>query len=370
MRESKEKTVLRVLQVVTHMNRGGLESMLMNYYRHIDREVIQFDFLTHRPYDGDFGEEILRMGGKIYHLPALNPFSVSYKKALDQFFSEHSYDIVHSHLDCMSAYPLYAAKKAGVKVRIAHAHNTSQDKNLKYILKMSAKKKIPKEATDLFACGKEAGEWMFDGNPFQIMNNAIDANAYRYNPKIRKHIREQYQLGDAFVLGHVGRFNPQKNHAFLINVFAEVVKQNSNVRLVLVGGGIGEDELRRRVEELGIEKHVIFAGVCSNVNELLQAMDVFVFPSLYEGFPVTMVEAQAAGLPCVMSDNVPQESKLTDLVTSLSLETDKKQWAETVLDKKQIKRADYFEQIRAAGYDIKANAQWLTDFYQKALQRG
>lgn len=370
MNESKENGVLRVLQVVTHMNRGGLESMLMNYYRHIDRNMIQFDFLTHRPYDGDFGEEILQMGGKIYHLPILNPFSASYKKALDQFFSEHSYDIVHSHLDCMSAYPLHAAKEAGVKVRIAHAHNTSQDKNLKYMLKMSAKKKIPKEATDLFACGKEAGEWMFDGKPFQIMNNAIDANVYRYNTEIRERIREQYQLGDAFVLGHVGRFNPQKNHAFLINVFSEVVKKNSNVRLLLVGGGTGEDEVRRQVKGLELEKYVIFAGVCSNVNELLQTMDVFVFPSLYEGFPVTMVEAQAAGLPCVMSDHVPQESKLTDLVASLSLETDKTQWAETILNMQQIKRTDCFEQIRAAGYDIETNAQWLTDFYLKALQRG
>jgi hypothetical protein len=167
---------LRVLHVVTYMGRGGLETMIMNYYRRIDRNRIQFEFLVHRDFEADYDQEILSLGGNIYHVPTLNPLSPGYYAALDRFFEEHPYRIVHSHLDCLSAYPLRSAKKHGAMIRIAHGHNKKQDLNLKYIIKILSKPWMPIFATHLFACGREAGEWMFSGHPFTIMNNAIDVN--------------------------------------------------------------------------------------------------------------------------------------------------------------------------------------------------
>ena len=174
---------IRVLHIVSYMGRGGLETMIMNYYRHIDRTKVQFDFLVHRDFTADYDNEILALGGNIYHVPMLNPFSPSYFKALDSFFSEHHYDIVHSHLDCMSAYPLKIAEKHGVKTRIAHSHNSGQEHNLKYLVKEYAKRQIPRYATDLLACSKAAGKWMFPGHEFQVLKNAIDAGQFIFNPK-------------------------------------------------------------------------------------------------------------------------------------------------------------------------------------------
>lgn len=359
---------IRVLQVVTHMNRGGLETMLMNYYRKIDRSVIQFDFLTHRPYDGDYGEEIKNLGGKIYHLPVLNPFSRKYLDELEIFFKIHPYQIVHSHLDCMSAFPLSKAQEAGIKVLIAHAHNTNQDKNIKYLIKSFAKRKISNFATNLLACGQEAGKWMFGNYDFQIMHNAIEASSFKYDASVRYILRKKYGLNDQFVIGHVGRFNLQKNHSFLIDVFYELLKKEPHAKLLLVGGGDGENKIKEKVHQLGIDQNVIFAGVCSNVNELLQAMDVFVFPSIYEGLPVTLIEAQAAGLPCVVSQNVPEESSITDLVYRIGLEEEISKWVNQILCLKKKERKDYSETIQESGYDIETNAKWLTNFYLQLLE--
>ena len=218
--------MLRVLQVVTHMNRGGLETMLMNYYRNIDRTQVQFDFLTHRPYDGDYGEEIQQMGGTIYHLPVLNPFSFSYKKKLGDFFDNHpEYQIIHVHQDCLSSVILKIAKQHGIEVRIAHSHNASQDKDLKYPIKMFYRRYISKYATELMACSQSAGNWMFCGASFRILNNAICTVDYRYDYEKRQRIRKDLNLEkNELIVGHVGRFSPQKNHGFLIDPGAEADK--------------------------------------------------------------------------------------------------------------------------------------------------
>ena len=268
------------------MNRGGLETMLMNYYRHMDRNKVQFDFLTHRPYDGDYGEEIRQLGGKIYHLPVLNPLSPAYKRELTRFFKEHpEYRIVHVHQDCLSGVILKAAKECGVPVRIAHSHSSNQDKNLKYPIKLWYKRQIPRYATALFACGKDAGDWMFGGAPYGIVRNAIDAAAYAYTPEKRRQMRQRLGLGDQLVVGHVGRFNPPKNHPFLLEIFAALLKKEPNAFLLLVGGGDDLPKIQKKAQDLGISGHVRFLGVRSDVADLMQAMDVFVFPSLYEGLP-------------------------------------------------------------------------------------
>lgn len=353
---------IRMLHIVTYMGRGGLETMLMNYYRAIDRAKVQFDFLTHRDFRADYDDEIEALGGKIFRLPNLNPFSRSYLGALDRFFREHpEYRIVHSHLDCMSAIPLKAAKKHGVPVRIAHSHSSRQDRDLKYPLKLLFKRSIPGQATQLFACGKEAGKWMFGTDDFRVLNNAIDAERYRFDPVVRQEVRRELGIpADAPVVGHVGRFMAPKNHGFLLRIFAELP---DHARLLLVGDGELLAENERLAEELGVRDRVIFAGLRSDVDRMLQAMDVFVFPSLYEGLPLSVIEAQAAGLPCLISDKVPIECKKTDLVTQIPLDASPAEWAEAVLSAAEAPRGDTLAQIRETGFDIRANAEWLQNYY-------
>lgn len=360
--------MIRVLQIVTYMGRGGLETMIMNYYRNIDRNKVQFDFLVHRQEEADYDKEIVALGGKIYHMPMLNPFSKSYFNALDSFFKEHKYDIVHCHLDCMSAYPLKIAKKNGVRVRIAHSHNKSQDKNLKYPIKLYSKRLIPKYATHLLSCGKEAGDWMFNGKPYTILNNAIDAQSYRFDKQIREEMREQLGFNqEDFVIGHVGRFNPQKNHNFIIDVFNFVHKKNTAAKLVLVGTGDGQKAIKEKVESLALSDSVLFLGNRTDVNKILQAMDVFLFPSLYEGLPLSIIEAQAAGLPCVISDNVPPECIVTDLIETASLDDALAKWEIVITSQKSVKRKDTYELIKKSGFDVKSNVLVLEKMYYTDL---
>ena len=361
---------IRVLQVVTHMDRGGLESMLMNYYRHVDRNKVQFDFLEHRQERAAFDDEIEALGGKIYRLPRLVPWSKSYLTALNQFFDDHSeYKIVHVHQDCLSAIILKAAKNHGIPVRIAHSHSANQDKNLKYPVKLWYKRYIPKYATNLFACGREAGDWMFGGAPYQVLNNAIDAAAYTYNPEKRAKVRKQLVLTDELVVGHVGRFSQPKNHPFLLKIFAALLKKEPNAVLLLVGGGDDMPKIQAKAQELGIAERVRFLGVRSDVADLMQAMNVFVFPSLYEGLPVTMVEAQASGLPCLISDKVPLECILIkELVEAIPLSESPNIWAEKILAKRGTPRSDRRAEIAAHGFDITTEAVKLQEFYLEAVK--
>ena len=364
--------VIRVLHVVTYMGRGGLETMIMNYYRNIDRSRVQFDFLVHRDFEADYDKEIQELGGKIYRLPPLNPLSKEYLSKLDAFFNKHKeYKIVHSHLDCMSAIPLKYAKLHGVPVRIAHSHNSNQTKDLKYLLKLFYKTKISKYANNLFACSNDAGRWMFGENAdFTVLNNAIDTEKYLFNNNTAQKIRKELKIeSDSLVIGHVGRFENQKNHSFIIDIFAEILKKNSTSVLLLVGEGSLRKSIEEKVNSLGISNKVIFAGLRTDVNELLQAMDVFLFPSLYEGLPVSIVEAQASGLPCLISDKVPLECKKTDLVYQMNLSDSPDKWAEKVVELSKIKRENTYEEIKESGFDIKSNAQKLEELYLYSYRR-
>lgn len=362
---------IRILHVVTYMGRGGLETMIMNYYRHMDRSRVQFDFLVHRDFRADYDDEIESLGGQIHRLPRLIPWSGSYNAALNRFFAEHpGYKIVHVHQDCLSSVILRAAKKQGVPVRIAHSHSSSQDKNLKYLIKLFYKRQIPALATQLFACGRDAGDWMFGGAPYRIVNNAIDAGAYTYSPEKKCQMRQQLGIReDAFVVGHVGRFHTVKNHTFLLDVFAELKKKNREAVLLLVGEGDLRSAMEQKASALGVADSVIFTGMRSDVPELMQAMDCFVFPSLYEGIPLTMIEAQAAGLPCVISDAVPAECRKTDLVEQLGLHEGAALWADRILRHAGNPRPDTAERIAGAGYDINANARWLQDYYSEQWKK-
>ena len=357
--------MIKILHFVSTPARwSGVMGTIMNYYRHIDREKIQFDFLVHRDFEAAYDREIMGLGGKIYRLPRLNPISHYYRKQLDKFFREHrEYKIVHSHLDCMSAIPLKSAKRNGVPVRIAHSHSSSQTKDKKYYLKMFYKDKIRKYATELFACSEAAGQWMFNTDHFHILNNAIDTNQYVYAPLVRS--SERIIMGipeETLVIGHVGRFAPPKNHKYLIELFNQVRKKIPNTILLLVGDGELRTQMEKQVKELGIQGKVIFAGQRTDVSRLLQVMDVFVFPSIYEGLPVSLIEAQAAGLPCLISDKVPIECKKTDLVEQVPLD-DMNKWIELIIGAEKVMRRDTSEEIKKSGFDINSSAKKLEEFY-------
>lgn len=361
---------IKVLHVVTYMGRGGLETMLMNYYRNIDREKVQFDFLTHRDFEADYDQEIKALGGKIYHLPRLNPFSPTYLRQLDGFFKEHpEYKIVHSHLDCMAGIPLKYAEKNKVPVRIAHAHSSNLTKDEKYLLKLLFKKNITKYATHLFACGEEAGRWMFGGKEFSVLNNAIDAKKYSFNEATRRKIRASFKIDrDTLVIGHVGRFAPPKNHDFLIDIFSSVVSMNPNSRLLLVGVGELQENIKKKVFSLGLSEKVIFAGLRDDIPAVMQSMDVFVMPSLFEGLPVVMVEAQASGLPCLISDKVPIECRKTEgLVKFLPLNIGAENWSKEILKSKNVARRDTCDEIKKTGFDILSNAKKLEKYYMETV---
>lgn len=358
------KEAIRILHVVTYMGRGGLETMIMNYYRHMDRSKIQFDFLVHRDFEADYDKEILSMGGKIYHISRLVPWSRKYYKKLKKFFQKHpEYKIVHVHQDCLSSVALRCAKECDVPIRIAHSHTKNQDMNLKYWIKRYYMKQIPYFATECFACSKEAGDWMFKGHQYHILRNAIDASIYNYSYEKAIKLRKEFHLENNFVIGHVGRFETMKNHTFLIDIFYECIRFDPNARLLLVGEGKERTRIQKKVKDLGLEGRVIFTGVRCDVADLLQMMDVFVFPSLYEGLGIAAIEAQAAGVPCILSSKVPTECKLTKNVKFLSLKDSPEIWMKQIFAYKNIPHIDTYESICKAGYDIKENAERLQTFY-------
>lgn len=356
--------MIRILHVVTKMGYGGLEAMLMNYYRYIDREQVQFDFLVHRPEEADYHDEIRALGGKIFHLPKLNPFSSSYKKALSDFFYAHpEYKLIHVHLNCMSSVVLKVAKACGVPYRIAHSHNSNQDRNLKYPIKMFYRRFIPQYATKLFACGDDAGYFLYGKEKFEVLNNAIDASEFRYNENEYKNLRKNFGFADdEFIIGNVGKFILQKNHFFILSIFSEII-QKIPAKLLLIGEGELKESVEAKAKEMGMEQSVIFTGVRADISDLLKSMDLFLFPSLYEGLPVALIEAQSAGLSCLISDRIPEESIITGVVSRYSLDKSEKNWADKAIELRTKIRYDTYDEIVRSGYDIRENAKRLQNYY-------
>ena len=359
---------IRVLQVVTIMNRGGLETMLMNYYRKIDRSKIQFDFMVHREERGDYDDEIEAMGGRIYRVLPIKPGNYKrYFQQLDNFFIKHKeYRVVHSHINENSGFVLKAAKKYNIPCRIAHSHLADLKLDYKYPFRLYGRINLKSNVTEYFACSKDAGKWLFKNSKKDVivLNNAVDAELFTPNNEVREKIRKKLNIENKFVIGHVGRFNPQKNHKFLIDVFNEILKIKNDAVLLMVGDGYLFDEVRTKVEKLGIQNNVKFLGIRSDIPTLMQGMDLFLFPSLFEGLPVVLVEAQAAGLKCVTSTGVTKESDLTDSLEFYDLNLSPKEWAEKVLNL-DINKKDNSQILKEKGYDSATNIKWLVDFYSK-----
>lgn len=367
---------IRIAQVIGKWIGGGVESVVMNYYRHIDRSKIQFDFIcdddsTNIPYD-----EIEKLGGRVILVPPYQKV-FKYQKELKKIFKEKNYKIVHSHINTLSVFPLHAAKCAKVPVRIAHSHSTTNKKEWKKNLLKQVLRPFSKVyATNYMCCSELAGRWLFGNKEYDkgnvyLLNNAIDLDKFKYDEKIRNQKRKELNINDStLVIGHIGRFVAQKNHTFLIDIFNEVHKQNRDSLLMLVGQGPLINEIQEKVNNLGLKDSVIFLGQRNDANELYQAMDVFVLPSLYEGLGMVLIEAQCAGLPCVASTEVPEVARVTQNLQFADLSFNQLEWANCILKSlKNYKRTDNSEEVRSNNYDITEESNKLVDKYYSYINK-
>ena len=361
----------RILVIGVTNNRGGVESYLLNALKNSTPHLFTFYFPRMEP-NFIFENEILNYNGKICDCISYNRHHYfSYRRVWNHFFKTHHIDAVYYNTcDIVSIDKLKFAKKAGVPVRIIHSHNTGNNRQLSFIHKIFEfwnKHAIKKVANLFFACSDEAGRWMFNSDNFLIIKNGIEASKFAYSVEIRERMRIKLGLQNKFVVGHIGRFAEQKNHIFLIEIFKNIVKQNSNAVLMLIGSGSLELAIRERAIAYGIEKKILFLGSRSDVSDLLQAMDVFVFPSIFEGFGISLIEAQAVGLKCFASDVVPKTTNITGTVEYLPL-SDSQTWADAILSADYSVREDKSLCIREAGYDVSDSVAFLEETIVKAIE--
>jgi len=362
--------MIRILHVLGRLDCGGAETLVMNWYRNINRDAIQFDFVIHTEEECYYSAEIRRLGGRIFSVPKYSGFNhATYISKWKAFFLEHpEYKIIHGHVRSTAAIYLKIAKKMGL-ITIAHSHSTSNGIGTYALVKAILQYPIRYTADYLFACSESAGIWLFGktackkGN-FFVLKNAIDAKKYIYNEKIRKEKRKEFNIDNKLIIGHIGRFIASKNHIFLIDIFKVLHDNNNDVILMLIGDGALRPLIEKKATDLGLAKSVIFTGVRSDIPDLLQMIDVFVLPSLYEGVPVTLVEAQASGVRCVISDAITKEVIITDMIRRIPLTKSSKDWAMAIMDELAFPfRSNTYEKIVKEKYDVIETVQWLQKFY-------
>ncbi len=369
-----EEKTLQVVQVLGRMDRGGAETMVMNLYRKIDRTKVQFVFVVHTDEKCSYDDEIEELGGKIYHVPRYNGKNhFIYRKWWKNFFLNHpTYKILHSHIRSTAAIYLPIAKKNGV-VTIVHSHSTSNGNGLSAVIKKFMQYPIRFQSDYFLGCSQIGGEWLFgkrvvSSDRYYILQNAIDLDDYDLNDGDRDELRKKLHIESLTVYGHVGRMHESKNHMFLLELFSYIHQKEPRSVLLLVGDGELKEQIVKKIEQLHLENDVLLLGVRSDVSCLLAAMDVFLFPSRWEGLPTSVVEAQAAGLPCFISDNVTKEVGITELVHYLPIDDGYEKWFEEI-QRADLARKNVTEYIRKAGFDIKETSMWLTLFYNKIVLR-
>lgn len=370
---------VRILHILGNTQLGGAESRIMDLYRHMDRSVVQFDFVVHSKEEGYFNEEIRKLGGRIFRVPrfrVLNYFS--YCRAWKKLLQEHrdadgrsEFHMIQGHMTSTAAIYLPIARKCGIETTIAHARSAGVDKGLKGILTRFLRCNLSKKADYLFTCSEPAGISVFGKKAVEqgrtrFLPNAIDCQKFAPDPLVREKIRRELGIEKCYVIGHVGRFHYAKNHEYLLRVFAELVKRKTrDYVLLLLGEGSGMEDIRILSRELGIGDKVYFLGNKSNVNDYYQAMDYFVYPSRFEGMPGTIVEAQTAGLRCLMSDTICKEVIATELVTTRSIREDPGLWADEIEQHLQYQRSSRVDEMKELGFDVHGQAVLMTDFYTK-----
>lgn len=363
---------IRILHVIGRMDRGGAETFIMNLYRCIDRSRVQFDFVENHPSEAAYDSEIRSLGGRIFRCPHYNGRNhFRYTVWWKDFFRLHAREFaaVHGHLGSTAAIYLGIARNHGLYT-IAHAHSVYRFsfRTVVYYLYSFPTRFL---ANHFFGCSDSAGTSRYGrsvtNNPetYTTLPCGIDTKKFAFDPLAREHLRSQLGIGNRFVVGHVGRFVSAKNHGFLLKVFSAVHHHDPDSVLLLVGDGALRPRIERKIRKLGLDSAVIFAGIQEDPSPWYQAMDVFVFPSLYEGFGMAALEAQTSGLPCILSSAVPHDCIATDLVTRLSVHNSVQKWTECILSRIASTRCSPSAQVAASGYDIQQTAQWVQDFYLK-----
>lgn len=353
-------------------NPGGMESVIMNFYRHLDRNRVQFDFLCNTEIVAH-EKEILSLGGTIYRIPARSKDRKAFAKALDDFFKNHASEYKAIWFNTCSLANIDYLKKAkqyGIPTRIIHCHNAANgDSFLRGCLHKLNRTQIKKYATDFWTCSEDANEWFFGKNAvlpnYKLINNAVDVKSFQPNEDIRQSIRKELNAGNKIVLGHTGRFHFQKNHPYLLKVFHELnLKYPDKYMLILIGDGEDKGNLQNQVKEYGIENEVKFLGIKSNVSDYIQAMDEFIFPSRFEGLSVALLEAEANGLPCLISNTISQASIVNDNVKMIPI-TDESidQWV-TAIDQASTQPKHFnIEAFKKRNLEINTEAQKMQDFF-------
>ncbi len=360
---------IRILQVLPALNFcGGIENYVMNYYRHIDREKIQFDFVTHTNLECSYKQEILEMGGCIFELPEFKLSCLySVLDDIDKLFktNENKYAAVHCHMANAACFYFWKARKYGIKNLILHSHNSASSGKLSHTIRNFPLLRLGNfMATERVACTALAGRFLFKSKKFKLINNAIDVDKFLYNSATRNQLRSSLGWKDKIIIGHVGRMSPQKNQSYLLEIFAELKKIFPSYYLVLIGQGEDELDIRKKATLLGIVDDMEIIPPTNNVADYYQAFDAFVFPSLYEGLGIVLIEAQVSGLPTYSSrDNVPTDVNITDVFHFLSLNQNPREWAREINSTISTTRKSKGAEIRLAGYDIQTEAEKLEKMY-------
>lgn len=369
-KKTDENKPLHVLHVFGRLNRGGAESRVMDLYRNVDRTRIQFDFMQHTTKVCDFQTEIEQLGGKVYHVPPFRFWNYfSYCKAWKQFIKEHpEIRIVHGHMTSTASIYLPIVRKKGV-FTIAHSRNAGVDKGIKGKLTKFLRRNLKEKCDRCFACSKLAGEAVFGKKAMEqgrvtIIPNAIDAARFTFDPEVRRQKREELHIQpEELLIGEVGRFDPQKNQKYAVEILAECRKKNFPAKLILIGEGPLMETVRQQVEERQLQEYVIFTGLQKNVVPFYQAMDFFLLPSFYEGLPGVAVEAQASGLRGILSDAITTEAAMTTLMEFRSVQEPAIVWADRIVACGHYERQNTLNEMQEAGFDVKNLAKWLQDFY-------
>lgn len=364
---------MRVLHMIGSLNMGGSQTMVMALYRAIDRNDVQFDFVIDCDDENVFEKEIEQLGGHIFHLPKFNGKNYMHvREAWHEFFQMHpEYKVLHSHIRSYASIYLPIAKAYGLKT-IIHSHNTSNGHGVKAIGKKILQYPLRFQADYFFGCSEIAGQWLFGkkivaSNRYYMLKNAVDLQRFSYNQQIREKVRRQLNINeDALVIGHIGRMHPQKNHSFLVDCFHKIASVRSDVRLILLGDGELRGEITEQIQCLGLADKVLLLGIQKNPEEYLSAMDCMVLPSLHEGLPVVVVEAQANGLQCFVADTVTKEVNLSHLVQYLPISQGTSPWVQAICNCNRS-HTDVSQLLKDGGFCINTSSRWLCEFYQKIV---
>lgn len=368
----------KVLMTAKHLDAGGVETFITGIYPYIDKEKYHIDFViskkkTKNDPKGYFEDDLVAQGAKIYRIAPKSRHFLQSCRDLKKILKEHpEYEIFHINDGGGAAIPLMVARMCGIKNNIVHAHNSSSKIGQQNIIMKLFRSYVVRTAK-LVACAEDAGSWMFGKKAdVEVLHYGIDTRLFAYDEQNRKEVREELNIREGqFLIGHVGRFNVQKNHAFLIEIFKEVCRMIPDAKLLLIGTGELETDIRNKVDELKLQDNVIFLGTTKQVYKYLSAMDLLLFPSLFEGFGIAHIEAQCNGLSCILSDTLTKECKITDKVKMLSLRENAEFWASTVVkalrDSDTDNRGEYEHIMREKGFDRKQTAEHLEQIYERII---